>query len=70
MLPSFWSLIKASTSGEEIAGYYDWLEVDGTITEKYASIVPIRTNDGKLLTLWATTYIEEFSVPLKRLKRN
>ncbi|MGD9116525.1 MAG: HAMP domain-containing protein [Dehalococcoidia bacterium] len=62
-LPSFWSLIEASRQGELIAGYYDWLEVDGSITEKYASIAPVRTVDGKLLTLWATTYIEEFSLP-------
>ncbi len=62
-LPSFWALIEASESGREIAGYYDWQEVDGSITEKYASIVPVRTADGHLYTLWATTYIEEFSQP-------
>jgi signal transduction histidine kinase len=62
-LPSFWALIEASRNGREIAGYYDWQEVDGSITEKYASIVPVRTGDGRLYTLWATTYIEEFSRP-------
>ncbi len=64
-LPSFWSLITASISREETSGYYDWLEVDGTITQKYASITPVENPSGITLTLWATTYIDEFSMPAK-----
>lgn len=62
-LPSFWTLIEDTADGTGSAGYYDWLEVDGRITEKYAAIVPVRTSGLETLTLWATTYIEEFSRP-------
>ena len=62
-LPDFWTIIEASATGEAVSGYYDWQEVDGSISQKYASIVPIHTTDSKELTLWATTYIDEFSQP-------
>lgn len=68
-LPSFWALIEDSRNGRAVSGYYDWQEVDGSIREKYASIVPVRTEDGRLLTLWATTYIEEFSRPAEETKQ-
>jgi two-component system sensor histidine kinase DegS len=69
-LPSFWALIDATKGGEAAAGYYNWLEVDGSIKEKYASIAPVRTADGKTLTLWATTYIDEFSQPAEETKED
>jgi signal transduction histidine kinase len=62
-LPSFWDVLTTSAGGKASAGYYDWQEVDGSIRQKYASIVPIKTGDGDGLTLWATTYIDEFSRP-------
>lgn len=68
LLPSFWALISDSTKGQVTSGYYDWQEVDGSIQQKYAGIAPIRTADGKILTLWATTYIQEFSKPAEETK--
>jgi two-component system sensor histidine kinase DegS len=68
VLPSFWALIESSSGGKTSSGYYDWLEVDGAIREKYASIVPVVTANGYSLTLWATTYIEEFSQPAEQTK--
>jgi len=69
ILPSFWALIESSVGGQASSGYYDWLEVDGSINQKYASIVPIRTFNGETLTLWATTYITEFSMPAEETKK-
>jgi two-component system sensor histidine kinase DegS len=69
MLPSFWALLERSADGNPTSGYYDWLEVDGSIRQKYASIVPITTSDGRLMTLWATTYISEFSTPADETKK-
>lgn len=69
-LTSFWALIEATAGGQSAAGYYDWREVDGTIREKYASIVPVKTADGRVLTLWATTYIEEFSQPAAQTRED
>jgi two-component system sensor histidine kinase DegS len=65
-LPTFWSLLESSIRGQAISGYYDWQEIDGSISQKYAAIIPIRTVDGGMLTLWATTYINEFSLPAKK----
>jgi two-component system sensor histidine kinase DegS len=69
VLPSFWALIESSSSGETSSGYYDWLEVDGSTREKYASIAPIVNANGYTLTLWATTYIAEFSQPAEQTKQ-
>lgn len=69
IIPSFWALLKTSASGRT-AGYYDWLEVDGSINQKYAGIEPVRTPDGKTLNLWATTYIAEFSLPAEDTKKD
>ena len=63
-LPSFWAVIEPSAGGHASWGYYDWLEPDNvTIRQKYAYIAPVNatTADGVSgLTVWATTYIDEF----------
>lgn len=64
-LPKFWDLLRSSDRGYAVSGYYDWLEVDGSITEKYAEITPIEAYKGSTLTMWATTYIDEFSQPVQ-----
>jgi methyl-accepting chemotaxis protein len=69
MLPKFWALLLSSDGGQPVSGYYDWLEVDGSITEKYAAIIPIQAYDGSTLTLWATTYIDEFSQPVQETRK-
>ncbi|HSW58894.1 MAG TPA: sensor histidine kinase [Dehalococcoidales bacterium] len=61
-LPSFWKVLESIANGEPGSGYYDWEEVDGTIRQKFAAIVPF-DYDGGGFGLWATTYIDEFSQP-------
>ena len=68
-LPVFWHLIERSRFGS-VSGYYDWLETDGRITEKYAAVAPVTADGYELLTLWATTYIEEFSGPAEQTRQN
>lgn len=68
VVPSFWQLLMDSTNEQAVAGYYDWLEIDGRITKKYAGIVPIKNPASLSLTLWATTYIEEFSNPAEETR--
>jgi two-component system sensor histidine kinase DegS len=68
VVPSFWTLLKSSSGGMTTSGYYDWLEVDGSIHQKFASIVSIGNTRGNALTLWATTYITEFSMPAEQTK--
>ncbi len=67
-LLSFWKLLVSISDGQPSSGYYDWQEVDGTIRQKFAAIVPI-DYDGGGLGLWATTYIDEFSKPAEDTRR-
>jgi signal transduction histidine kinase len=67
-LPSFWSLLISTREDRTSAGYYDWQEVDGTIRQKFASIIPIQIDGGGELTIWATTYIDEFSQPAEETR--
>jgi methyl-accepting chemotaxis protein len=69
-LPGFWSVMGKSQGGQEISGYYDWSEADGSIKQKYMHIVSLgsRTADGVLLSVTATTYIDEFSQPVKAIE--
>ncbi len=69
LLPSFWSLMELSKGEHVTSGYYDWLEVNGSIQQKYACIVPIKNPNGDSLTLWATTYIDEFSMPVEETEQ-
>jgi signal transduction histidine kinase len=69
-LPSFWEVLTNSAGGKASSGYYDWQEVDGSIRKKYAAIVPIKTGNGEGLTLWATTYIDEFSSPAAETEKD
>jgi HAMP domain-containing protein len=65
-LPAFWKIIQASAGGKASSGYYDWIEPDGFIDQKYAFITPINAPISGVdsgLTLWSTTYISEFSAP-------
>jgi PAS domain S-box-containing protein len=70
-LPSFWAVINRSAGGKTSYGYYDWKEPDNSIRQKYAYITPINftTADGVSgLTVWATTYIDEFLGPADATK--
>jgi len=68
VLPTFWALLEDSV-GHDTSGYYEWMEVDGKITQKYASIVAVENVQGSTLTLWATTYITEFSGLAEQTKK-
>lgn len=69
-LPGFWSVMSQSEHGQEVAGYYDWAEADGSTKQKYMhiAIVDATTADGVVLSVAATTYIEEFSEPVKAIE--
>jgi HAMP domain-containing protein len=64
-IPMFWDLIGGSEGGKTVYGYYDFVEADGTIKQKYMYILPVdaATADGVVLNVAATTYIDEFSAP-------
>jgi PAS domain S-box-containing protein len=63
-LPSWWDIFQRSLSGEEISGYYDWIDPDGSVRKKYMTMTPVATPLGeKRLMVAATTTIDEFSAP-------
>lgn len=64
-IPSWWAIFEPSLTGEEISGYYDWVEPDGSIRPKYMTMTPVEMPfHGMTLMIAATTYIDEFSRPV------
>ncbi len=69
-IPSWWAIFERSLSGEEISGYYDWIEPDGSVRKKYMTMTPVEASfRGKILMVAATTYIDEFSAPVAAMER-
>ena len=65
-LPSWWAIYQPSLAGVETAGYYDWLEADQSIRQKYMVMLPVpEPSHGVTLMIAATTYIDEFSQPIR-----
>ena len=60
-LPDFWAILETSLDGTVARGYYDWQDPDGTIREKFMVNTPVGDTS---LRVAATTYIDEFSVPI------
>ena len=69
-LPDFWSIIEAGLGGKYSSGYYKWKDPDGKIRDKYMFIAPLKetTADGVHLAVAATTYVDEFTLPLLAAK--
>jgi methyl-accepting chemotaxis protein len=69
-LPGFWGVMVKSEGGRAVSGYYDWAEPDGSIKQKYMhiAIVNARTADDVQFSVAATTYIDEFSAPMKDIE--
>lgn len=66
-LPDYWKIIVGAREGKPSGGYYDWREEDSTLSKKYMYIVPLSepTADGRQLSLFVTTYLDEFTKPLR-----
>ncbi|MEA2014789.1 MAG: hypothetical protein U9N38_05745, partial [Thermodesulfobacteriota bacterium] len=64
--PDFWAIMEAGLGGKYSSGYYEWKDPDGKIRDKYMFIAPLKekTADGVSLAVAATTYIDEFTLPL------
>ncbi|MBN1930497.1 MAG: diguanylate cyclase [Desulfobacterales bacterium] len=63
----FWSIIKASLGGKYSKGYYQWVEPNGKIREKFMYVAPIhqKTADQVRMSVAAITYVDEFMHPIK-----
>jgi HAMP domain-containing protein len=65
-LPSFWNIYQSTLDGSSRGGYYNWQDPDGTIRQKYMYMVPIKDTNYMVA---ATTYIDEFSKPVKETQK-
>lgn len=64
--PAFWRAIEPGLKSKAgHGGYYDWKEPNGTIRAKYLYTMPIK---GTNLSVTATTYMDEFSKPVKAVE--
>lgn len=68
-LPKVWQILNNAISGTcaESGGYYEWEEEDGSLSHKYqhGTCTSIPTSDGKILSVFATTYLDEYRDELK-----
>ena len=66
-LPEFWSILNKSLHGKYAHGYYRWKTPDGTFRDKFMYIVPVnrKTEDNIRFSVAATTYIDEFTRPVR-----
>ncbi len=69
-LPEFYAIAEKIKTQDASSGYYDWLEADGSIRQKYLAISSTDqpTADGILLVVAATTYIDEFNAPAQEIE--
>ncbi len=67
---TFWKILEKTKELKETSGYYNWLEKDGRITQKYlhTAFASSTTADGRHIGVAATTYINEFTQPVSLLQ--
>lgn len=69
-MPAWWAITEKANKGEPAAGYYDWIEPDGSIRPKYMVISPVKVPvNGITMLVATTTYIDEFSSPIKAMQQ-
>ncbi len=61
----FWKIYTGVKEGGESRGYYTWWEKDGSFREKFMVCTPV---EGTSFIVAATTYVDEFTGPVKLLK--
>jgi HAMP domain-containing protein len=61
----FWKVYTGVKGGRESQGYYTWQEKDGTFREKFMVCTPV---EGTRFIVASTTYLDEFTMPVKRLE--
>jgi HAMP domain-containing protein len=61
----FWKVYTGVKEGGESRGYYVWYEKDGSFGDKFMVCTPV---EGTNFIVAATTYVDEFTGPVKLLK--
>ena len=63
--PGFWKVYIGVKGGKESKGYYTWQDKDGRFREKFMVCTPV---EGTRYIIASTTYLDEFTRPMKRLE--
>ena len=63
----FWKVFTGVRKGKASKGYYTWRDKDGNFRNKYMACVPVK---GTPFIIASTTYLDEFTMPMERLKVN
>lgn len=63
--PGFWRVYTGVKGGRESQGYYTWQDKDGTFRDKFMVCTPV---EGTRFIIASTTYLDEFTMPIKRLE--
>ncbi len=63
--PGFWKIYTGVEGGKESKGYYTWQDADGQMRDKFMACTPV---EGTPYVVAATTYVDEFIRPVKRLE--
>jgi len=60
--PVMWELVKQARGGNDVAGVYEFLDLDGVVKDKYLYIkIPsVKTADGVGMWVAATTFLDEY----------
>jgi len=61
----FWKVYIGVKAGKRSQGYYTWQEKDGQFRDKFMVCTPV---SGTRFVVAATTYMDEFSGPVKRMQ--
>ena len=63
--PGFWKIFSGVKGGKRSLGYYTWQDKDGKFRDKFMVCTPVA---GTPFVVAATTYLDEFTGPIKRLE--
>jgi len=63
--PGFWKIFSGVKGGKRSLGYYTWQDKDGKFREKFMVCTPVA---GTPFVVAATTYLDEFTRPVKQLE--
>jgi HAMP domain-containing protein len=63
--PGFWKVYTGVKGGKESRGYYTWKDADGRVRDKFMVCTPI---GGTRYIIASTTYLDEFTRPMKRME--
>lgn len=68
-MPGMFKLVEEAIDGQEMSGYYNWIEPDGSVRQKFMASSPVTVPvEGVILNAAATIYVDDFSSPMTAIQ--